>query len=247
MSTVRKFTIGLAPYIKMHRIRSIGGEVVDAVLALRLKALSENFFEEVLIQTDHNGYRLTGGKGANSLAFNDQSIAFTRDYFESNDSFDFDKVIEDFRAIWGAVNSVVRITDVRRIGIVAESKYTVPSKAPNIWMRNNFSPIFKSDKHAERFHLKFENRTFAADGLAPDPKKSDFINTIYQIYDGEMDNDHSMPGFMFASLDVQRYFTPVITGKNIVDEVLKLKKTFDDSLRKFDDQLKELGASDAKK
>ena len=247
MGMVRKFTIGVAPYVKMHRIHGVGGQVIDAVLALRLKALSEDFFEEVLVQSDHNGYRLSGRKGSNVLSFNDQSIAFTRDFYESNDSFEFSKVIEQFRTIWSAFNSIVQITDVRRIGIVSESKYTVPNKAPSTWMRNKLSPIFESDLHAEKFHLRFEDRALAANGLAPDPKKADFLNTICQVYDSELDNEHPVPGFMYTSTDVQRYFTPVIPGKNVVDEALKLKKTFDIASKKLDDRLQKLGASDAKK
>lgn len=247
MTVFRKFTIGIAPYTRMYRIHSAGGEVVDAVLALRLKALPEDFFEEVLIQTDRNGYRITGHHGNNALSLNDQNITFTRDYYESTDSFDFSKVFDQFRIIWGAINSVLQITDVRRVGMVSESKYEVPSKTPSTWMRNTFSPPFGSDLHVEKFHLRFEERELAADGLAPDPKKADFINTIYQIYDSEMDADHSTTGYMFTNTDVQRYFTPVITGKGVPDEILKLKKRFDVASKKFDDRLKKLGASHAKK
>lgn len=247
MSTVRKFTIGVAPYVRMHRIRSIGGQLVDAVLALRIKDLPEDFFEEVLVQNDNNGYRLSGRKGGNMLVFNDHSIAFTRDYYESKDTFDFPRVIEQFRVIWAAFNSLAQITDVRRIGIVSELKYTVPSKTPSVWMRNNLSPVFQSNQHAEKFNLRFEDRALAADGLAPDPKKADFINTISQIYDSELDADHPVPGFMYSSTDHQRYFTPVIAGKNVIDETIKLKKTFDLASKKLDERLLELGASDAKK
>lgn len=247
MTVFRKFTIGVAPYARMYRMYGAGGQVVDAVLALRLKALSEDFFEEVLVQSDRNGYRLTGRHGGNVLSFNDQNITFTRDYYDSQDVFDFNKVLDQFRIIWGAINSVLQIADVRRVGMVSESKYEVPSKAPSAWMRNTFTPLFESKLHAEKFQMRFEDRELAADGLAPDPKKSDFINTIYQIYDSSLDIDHPMPGYMFTNTDVQRYFTPVISGKGVPDEALKLKKHFDAASKKLDDRLKDLGASHAKK
>ena len=247
MTKIQKFTIGVAPYARLFRMLNLGGQIVDAVLALRLKALPEDFFAEVSMQADHNGYRLIGQKGRNSLAFNDQSITFTKDFYESDDSFDFNKMVEQFRTIWGAVNSVLHLADARRVGIVAESKYEVPSKATSAWMRNKLSPAFASDLHAEKFQLRFEDRALAADGLAPDPKKADFINTIYQIYDGELDTEHSAPGYMYSTIDVQRYFTPVIAGKDVVDEAVKLKKHFDLALKRLDTQLQQLGASHAKK
>lgn len=247
MGRIRKFTIGIAPQVRMYRIHSLGGQIVDAVLALRLKNLPEDFFEEVLAQTDRQGYRLRGQGGRNILTINDLNIAFTRDYHDAEDSFDFEKCMDQFKTIWTAVNTVLHLTDVRRIGMVSESKYEIPKKiAPSVWMRNTFSPQFTSELHAEKFNLRFEERKLAKTGLAPDPKKEDFINVITQIYDGDLDAEHPSSGFMFSSTDVQRYFAPVISGKTVGDEMLKLKKQFDSAFNKLDDRLKNLGAIHAK-
>jgi hypothetical protein len=244
----RKITIGVQPIDKVYRVHSLGGAVVDSILGLRLKELPEDYFEEVAVaHGTQNGYRLSGRKGENSLVFTESQLVFTRDHHESSSRLDFDKVASEFRLIWNAANSILQMANVRRIGIVAECLYTVPHKSVSGWLRSRLlSPQLHAEVlHSERFTLRFEERELAKDGIAPDPKKADFHNTICTIYDNAYDDTHPVPGFVVLSVDTQRYFAPVISGKTVPEEMQKLRRQFELSLAKFDQQLVTLGATHA--
>jgi uncharacterized protein (TIGR04255 family) len=245
MAIVRKFTIGVAPFAKMFRMPGLAGAAIDAVLRLRSKSLADDYFKEVGANVERSAYRVSNAEQSNLLQLTEDSIVFTKDYYESESSFDFKKVLDEFRTIWAAVNSVLAVQDIRRIGIVAEYRFNVDSKSSSGWLREKFTTL-NTNLHTEKFQLRFEEREFATDGLAPDPKKADFINYIYNFYDSALDTQHSADGYCDVDLDVQRYFAPVLNG-NVGDEVLKLHKHFEAAQRRLDEQLKALGASHAKK
>lgn len=248
MSSIQKITIGISPDVKMYRVANVGGQIVDRILALRLKELDESFFTEVLQQVDHNGYVITGKDKGHSLIFNEQNIIFSYDLYEQESVFNFDSYMRNFKFIFEAINALLQISNIRRIGIVAEYKYKTPNgKLPSPWLKEQFSPKFNLENHTEKFHIRFEDRALAPDGLAPDPKKADFINSIVQIYDGSLDSEHPNSNFIYTNLDVQRYFAPVISGKQALDATGKLKKTFDQNSKKLNDQLLKIGATYAPK
>lgn len=123
MSSIQKFTIGISPDVKMYRVANVGGQIVDRILALRLKELDESFFTEVLQQVDHNGFVITGKDKGHSLIFNEQNIDFTYDLFEQESVFNFDSYMRNFKFIFEAINALLQIRNIRRVGIVAEYKY----------------------------------------------------------------------------------------------------------------------------
>ena len=248
MTHVRKITIGIQPIDKIYRVHSLGGAVVDAILGLRLKELPEDYFEEVaLAQGAQNGYKISGRKGENVLVFTESQLVFTRDYHESGSHFAFDKVAAEFRAIWTAANSVLQMVNVRRIGIVAECLYAVPHKSVSGWLRSRLlaAPFQAEGMHSDRFTLRFEERELAKDGIVPDSKKADFLNAICTIYDNAHDDTHPSPGLLVLSSDTQRYFAPVISGRTVPEELLKLRKHYEASIGKFEQQLLNLGATHA--
>lgn len=246
MAIVKKFTIGVAPFAQMFRIHGLGGSVVDAVLALRKgKSLSEDYFSEVAVNAERTVFQLRGLGGLNAMQFTDANITFTKDFYESEKSFDFRTMLDEFRAIWPAVHSTLNIQDIRRIGMVAEHSFKVESKSPSAWLRQKLT-TFESSKITDKFLLRFEERELAQDGNAPDLKKSDFLNYIYQFNDSALDAQHPSDGSIRATLDVQRYFAPVLNG-NVGDEVLKLKHHFELAQKRLDEKLKGLGASYGKR
>ncbi|TDP63243.1 hypothetical protein DES47_105247 [Roseateles toxinivorans] len=240
MAIVRKFTIGVQPFAKMFRVYGKGGEVVDAVLRLRTKGLHDDFFSEVVVSNDRTAFRLSSEDQLNSLQLTDENFTFTKDYYEANTSFDFKKVLDEFRLIWSAVNAVLNIQDVRRIGMVAEYRYSAETKSASGWLREKLTKL-ETQLLTEKFQLRFEERAPASDGLAPDPKKADFINYIYNFYDASMDASHPSPGSIDVNLDVQRYFAPVINS-SVPDEILKLHKHFEKAEGHLDDKVKAFGA-----
>lgn len=245
MAIVRKFTIGVLPFAKTFRMHGLGGAATDAVLRLRGKALSDSYFGDVGVNTERTAYKLTSEDQVNSLSLTEESIALTKDYYEATTSFDFRKVLEEFRAIWGALDSVLKMTDIRRVGMVAEYRYAVEAKNASVWLRQNLTK-FPTKLASDKFMLRFEEREFADDGGVPDPKKADFINCIYTIYDSASDANHPMPGFIDADVDVQRYFTPLLNA-SVGDEVLKLYKHLEPAVRRVDEHLNSLGATHAKR
>ena len=182
---------------------------------------------------------------SNVVHIAEDSISFTKDFYVSGGSYDFSKAIAEFKTVWSAINKILVVHDIRRIGIVAEYRYDVDAKQPSKWLREKLTKL-QTQRVTEKFHLRFEERELASDGKAPDPMKSDFINYIYSYYDGAIDAYHTQPDAMNATLDVQRYFTPVLNG-DVVDEVQKLNKHFVAAEKTLDAHLKSLGAANGQK
>ena len=247
MNEVKKITIGVMPIKKMYRVRSLGGQIVDDLITLQLKSLPEDYFGEVMAATDGSGYKVSGRQGQNVVHVTQDTVTFARDYYESTEQFNLDKVRSEFRTVWTTVNAVLQVQDIRRIGIVTEYRYEVGTKHPSVWLREHIAPMFAATAHCEKFVLRFEDRSLTPEGKLPDPKKSVFYNTIYQIYDSEQDTDHPKPGFVTTNIDAQKYFAPVITGKQVLDEVDKLHKVHDSAAKKLDEQMKKMGASNGKR
>lgn len=245
MAIVRKFTIGVMPFAKMFRIHGQGGAATDAVLHLRSKSLPEDFFSEVATNPERTAYRVNSVDQLNTLQLTEESVNFSKDYYEAEVSFDFRKVLEEFRLIWAAVNSVLNVQDIRRIGMVAEYRCAIDSSAPSAWLRQKLTSMPTSLATA-KFNLQYEERELAADGTLPDPKKSGFINYIYRYYDSAMDANHPLPDYVDVDLDVQHYFAPLLNG-NVGDEVLKLHHHFDSAQQRLSKSLKAMGASYVKR
>lgn len=245
MAIVRKLSIGVMPFAKMFRIAGLGGAAADAVLTLRSKHLPDDYYTEVGVNTERTAFRLNDQDQSNVLQLTPENIVFTKDYYESDKQFDFSKILDEFRAVWGALNGILGIQDIRRIGIVAEYRLSCGTQHPSAWLREKLTTL-KSPLFTDKFRLRYEERELASDGKVPDPKRGDFINYIYDYYDSSIDGQHPEEGYVNASLDVQRYYAPLLTG-NVGDEVLKLHKRFDAAERRFDEHLKVLGATHAKK
>ncbi len=245
MALIRKFTIGILPFAKMFRVHGLGGAATDAVLKLRGKGLPDNYFDEVGVNTERTAYRLSGTEHGNSLHITEESITFVKDYHDAGGSFSFKRMMDELRKIWPAINSALGVSDIRRIGMVAEYRYAVPEKHPSVWLREKLLAL-PCTRVTDKFTLRFEEREYARDGLAPDPKKADFLNYIYHYYDSAMDAAHPEPGFVDVNIDVQRYFAPMLTG-SVVDECLKLHRHFELAESRTHQSMLKLGAADAKR
>ena len=154
-------------------------------------------------------------------------------------------VLEEFRILWGSVDGALKLVDIRRIGMVAEYRYSVDNKNSSVWLRSKLTTV-PTKAATDKFTMRFEEREFAKDGGIPDPKKADFLNCIYTIYDSFSDANHPLAGFVDVDVDAQRYFTPLLNG-NVPDEVLKLHKHFESAQKKIDEYLMSLGATHGKR
>jgi len=226
-------------------MHGLGGVATDAVLRLRGKTLPDDYFSDVGLNAERTAYRLGSEDQANSLQLTEDSVTFTKDYYEAKTSFDFKKVLEEFRILWSSVDGALKLVDIRRIGMVAEYRYAVDNKNPSMWLRSKLTTI-PTKSATDKFTMRFEEREFAKDGGIPDPKKADLLNCIYTIYDSFLDANHPVAGFVDVDVDAQRYFTPLLNG-NVPDEVLKLHKHFESSQHRIDEHLMSLGATHGKR
>ena len=245
MAIIRKFTIGVQPFAKSFRMHGLGGVATDTVLRLRGKALPDDYFADVGVNAERTAYRLSSEDQTNSLQLTEDSVTLTKDYYDSKTSFDFKKVIEEFRVLWSAVDGALKLVDIRRIGMVAEYRYAVDNKSSSVWLRSKLTTI-PTKSSTDKFTMRFEEREITKDGGIPDPKKADFLNCIYTVYDSITDATHPTSGFVDVDVDAQRYFTPLLNG-NVTDELLKLHKHFESSQRRIDEFLIALGATHGKR
>jgi hypothetical protein len=243
VAIVRKFTIGVLPIVKMFRMNSLGGVAIDQLLRLRLKELPEDYFTSVSPLAPRMGFVVHDSSRATIFSMTEESISFTKDYFETDKSFDFKKVLEEFKLVWSTINSVLKVQDIRRIGMVAEYRLSISEASPSDWLRDKFIK-WPSDRYADKVRLNFEERGPTKDGKPPNQATDDFINYIYTLYDGVLDAQHPSSEHMFVNLDVQRYFSPVLNGR-VEDEVLKLHQHFAAAQLSLDSLLKGFGAKHA--
>lgn len=245
MAVVRKLTIGVQPLFKMFRMNGQAGAVADALLRTRSKNSGAEHFSEIGFNEERTACRVSTEGQTTVIHVSEENIAFVKDYYDGNTSYDFRKVSHEFKAIWTLLSSVLDIRDIRRLGMVAEFRMEVPGNHPSVWLRENLTTS-KSPLYTDKFQLSFSEREFATDGGIPDVKKSDFLNYNYKFYDGALDTDHPSRDHVDADLDVQRYFTPVLNG-NVGDELIKLNRHFEVAQKKLSEFLKVLGATHAKR
>ena len=211
MAIVRKFSIGVQPFTKMFRMLGVAGSACDAVLRLRSKTLADDFYKEMGWSADRTACKLSNGTLGNVLTFTEETVVFTKDCHENGKTFSFEKTMAEFKIVYAALNAILNIQDIRRIGMVAEYRLAVGGQSPSAWLREKLTTN-QSTLVTDKFFMKYEEREFAADGHAPDPKKADFINYIYQFYDSSLDTEHAKPGFVDVVLDVQHYFAPLVNA-----------------------------------
>jgi hypothetical protein len=215
-----KAVVGVKLQNKIFRVRSLGGVVIDAVLDRRgTGALSDDLFEQVGQKRDLGGVILSNRNLGTRLQIDESQVIYTEDYYESTRHFDFKTFHARFRDIWGAIQSVLHLRNIRRLGFVGEYQFPVTAHA-SAMLLDKLAKI-PSTGHPDGFTLQFEDRSLGADGRAVDPEKGAFVNAIYSFYDSRIDAEHSNPDHINANLDVQRYFAPV-TSENMADELLKL-------------------------
>lgn len=240
MLKIRKFVIGVRPASKMFRVSSLVGEAIDAVLARRgIKPLEDEYYSEVATNIEQGAFQLKSENLVNVLRIDRDNVIFTKDYYNIDKVIDIEAAILEFAAIWSALEDILKIRDIRRIGFVAEHRiYEEKSNASAILMKTLTTippPIYPA-----KFLLRYEERQPTAEGLAPDIKKSDFVNVITDYYDAEVDADHSERDAANANIDVQKYYAPPLSS-NVVSEVRKLQKLFNKELERFNKYLASKG------
>jgi hypothetical protein len=217
---------------RAHATWSSTQTLIDAVLGCRgEKDIDEVYYSEVSRNVDSSVLLIRNVERGNFLKVDMENVIFIKDLYEIDRHFDLDKSLQEFRQIWNVINDILKLSNIRRIGMFAEHRFPYPSSTPSKILIEKFTKI-SSPLHPAKFHLRYEDRTFASTIPTPNIKKDDFLNIIYDIYDGEMDASHPEQDQINVNLDVQRYYSPLLNG-NVFDEVNKLKKEFQSQKTKF--------------
>lgn len=240
MAKIWKATIGIRPINKMFRVLSVGGSIIDALIGLRGgKVLNDDYFDTGGISNNRQAIRISNESQGNYVNVSVEDVVFIKDFYATGKQFDLNDFLAEFRAIWSAIDSVLKVRDIRRIGFVGEHRFPAASGASATLLRHLTK--LEPSGHPDKFSLRFETRSFNTDGSVPDEGKGAFVNVIREYYDASQDVQHPEPKFINANLDAQRYFAPAFNG-DISGEFLRLyNKTFVPATKDLTRELKELG------
>ena len=203
------------------------------------RTIDEKYYTQIARNNETGSYKLFNEELGNVLKLDLDNVIFIKDYYNSTKTFNFNKVLTEFKQIWTIVNDILKLKDIRRIGIVAEHQIDIDKANVNKRLIESLT-TFNETNHPAKFLLRFENRCPTKEGIAPDIKKSDFVNVIQDIYDSEFDTENPKKGSFNANIDIQRYYSPLLKA-NVVEEVKKLNKTFIKETKKLESFLREKG------
>lgn len=242
MSEILKITIGVRPSARMFRVSSLYGILVDEVLAARGKGvLGDEYYKGITKNEDQTIVRLLNEDEGNFLQIDHDNVTFTKDYYSDDEQFNWNNCFKEYCYIWELINKTLKVTNIRRIGIVCELKFDAEKGNPSQVLLNNLTKMPKL-AHPAKAKIVFEDRKPTIEGLAPDIKKSDFINVIHEIYDGELDTEHPDDKFIYSTLDTQRYYSPLLKS-DVPKEIEKLYKKFKSEKCKFTTFMDSMGIS----
>jgi len=238
MTAVKKLTLGLLPEIKVFRMTSIWGLLVDALIDARGRQISDTYFTQIAEPSNNFGIlTLTNDKDGNSLQIDKHQVIFTKSAYP-NGHVKLDETFAEFKSIWNIIQGVAKLGGIRRIGIVAEHRFE-PTKNNNTELVASLTRLAPPQFPAH-FSLHYENRILAKAGEAFDVNKSAFINLIYDFYDSSVDTSFPAEGKINANIDYQKYYTPSLDRK-ITEEMEAHFYAFKKELEIFDKELVKLG------
>lgn len=207
-----KLSIGIRPSRAMFRLSTVGGSLIDELLST---TESSKTFKKIFKHVEQDGvkhhFRLVGDDHNFFVGIND--IQYSIDNYDSKNIIDIDKEVERFISLFAVVNNSLKIKDIRRMGMVCEYRLSSNTEQPSKELIEKLTK-FKTEGYPAKFSLQFEQRTpiTNTNGL-PDFRNQDFWNVIENIYDGEVDADHSAQKMINLMLDVQRYYHPFLNEK----------------------------------
>lgn len=240
---IHKFVIGIRFNENMFRLASFGGLLMDEILRLRSKEtkINEKYFTK--ISSVNNSEDLFASfldeNGINNLTIFKDQVVFKKSSKDPKVSVNLEKTIEEFEIFWKVIDKVLVVPDTRRIGFVAEHRVSEKKHGSGTVELIDSLTKFEKPQFGGHFRLSFEDRRIPSDGTIPDPKVSDFINVIKNIYTSDQDLEDKEEGKLNFNVDVQRYFNPSI--KNPIKEFRTIKSIFEKERKSFIAALEKLG------
>jgi hypothetical protein len=213
----------MRPPFKLFRAQTRWGDVVDELIA----------FEPDRFSTVHNAresVKLVSKDETSNLVLSPQNINFEVDTFRSSGrTVKVESFVSEVADVWKCVNAVLRVAEIRRIGVLGEARVEVP-KVSTLLLST--LTTFDAPMFPAKFSLRYEKREPTIEAVAPDIEKSDFVNTIYTAYEAtqkrdEEDGDEAPGDTLNISVDYQRYYAPPLSGKDFISETRKLAGKFE--------------------
>lgn len=239
MARIRKVSLGIRASSKMFRVSSLAGQIIDEILSHRgKKPLEKEHYSNIGTYLEQGAFAMSNKKLGNHFQVDRQQILFVKDVYDQPDNnISLDNVMKEFSFVWSILDDILKVRDIRRIGIVAE--HQVQKDNGNKLLIESLTSL-SPPLHPAKFHLTYEERKPTAEGIAPDIKKDNFVNVIYSYYDSEIDADHPTPNAINSNIDLQKYYSPLISS-NVKDEISKLLVQFKKKETEFISFLTEKG------
>jgi hypothetical protein len=224
MSKIKKLTLGIKPVNKLFRLKDMVGTIADEIMSesISSKILGADYY---IAYSEGNGqlpFTLHNKDKGNSIRFSLDDIIFIKDLYSSNTPLNTEKVFKEFKEIFLIINKRLKLSDIRRIGIVGESRMKMVS--PTAFLMNGFSKLLPAHE-PERFVMKFEDRFTKTGKPVTSPETDAFSSNFIEIYDSKLDTEHPKNESINFNIDSQIYFNPLIK-RDIWDYVEIHKRSF---------------------
>ena len=239
-----KMSIGIRPARAMFRFSTLGGALIDEILAYTEKSKhSRKIFKHVEQDGDKSHFRLVGDSC--SLFVGTHDVQYSVDHYEAKSTLEINTEVDRFISLFLAINSSLKMRDIRRIGMVCE--YRTPSKTA-LPSKDLLEELTKLEPigYPAKFQLQFEHRHPITNATGvPDFRTDDFWNIIESYYDGEIDAYHSATRQINLMLDVQRYYNPLLEDK-FDSAIRSLAEKYNKQFGIFAEKAKSLGVVDGR-
>jgi len=234
-----KLSIGIVPARTMFRVSSLGGLAIDELLKSASSKTNSNADIYENIEQDSTGltFRLTGR--LKNLSIGHRNIAYTADHYDATEAIKFHDEVESFKKQLKVINGVIHLSDITRIGIVCEYRVDKEIASPSADLLEKITK-FQPVEYPGKFLYQLEHRHHITNKVGvPTINRDDFWNVIESIYDSESDANHSKKGKINLTLDVQRYYYPMMNG-NIGDGVTAVATQYEKRFDVFTQKLKKI-------
>lgn len=235
---IRKISMGIRFQKRMMRLGSLSGVVMDHVVeTFSEKQKDGELFTRFERNPDGLRLKLMDADDTRQLLIDPSQVIFVHDDYEKEDGVNVERFQVDFGKVFESANQVLKFSDARRIGIVAE--YRQADASPSSHLLSCLTKL-PSEGVPAKFVLQFERRYVPTTKVGTlDVSTDDFINVIETFYDAEVDSSHPDTGSFNLTLDVQRYYNPIVRS-DFLKEAMGVFKEFRRRERDFSERIRGL-------
>lgn len=235
---ITKISIGIQPAIRVFRVNDLRGSIIDNLINMGGNNLiSDPYFSELITSPSEDGFIVRNEINTHALTVKFDNIIFTHS-FNNSVIYNKDSFQSDFIAAWSIIDDILDVSNIRRLGIVAEWHHESASKNISKLLLKKLTTLDTGNFPA-KFKLHYEGRRPTKEKVAPDIKKDDLTNTIFEISEDIRSIAGRDMAVIHLTIDTQRYFTPPLkAGSRVPKEVSKLFSIFESNAKKAHDNLR---------